>query len=96
MQCHNSRIGALGILWYIIWVVVVRSSPDKDRFLKKDELDYIQSSVSLAKQSKRVIPWRALLTSKAVYAIVASQAAMNWGFNTMLTHMPTFLAGLYA
>ncbi|KAJ6637399.1 Mothers against decapentaplegic like 4 [Pseudolycoriella hygida] len=84
--------GALGILWYTVWTIVVRSTPEKDRFISKDELIYIQSTVRVANKSKRIIPWKALLTSKAVYAIVASQAAMNWAFNTMLTHMPTFLS----
>lgn len=74
-------------------MIVVRSTPEKDRFISKDELDYIQRTVSLPSK-KRAIPWKALLTSRAVYAIVASQAALNWGFNTMLTHMPTFLAGM--
>lgn len=73
-------------------MVVVRSSPDKDRFITKYELDYIQSTVSVPTKNKRIIPWKALLTSRAVYAIVISQAALNWGFNTMLTHMPSFLA----
>lgn len=91
---NNLRTGGLGVLWYVIWVMVVRSSPDKDRYISHDELVYIQSTVSVPSKSKRIIPWKALLTSKAVYAIVTSQAALNWGFNTMLTHMPTFLAGL--
>ncbi|XP_037027085.1 sialin-like isoform X1 [Bradysia coprophila] len=76
---------------YFVWIVVVRSSPDKDRYISNDELVYIQSTVTTSK-NKRIIPWKALLTSKAVYAIVASQSAMNWCFNTMLTQMPTFLA----
>lgn len=76
----------------MFYVLVVKSSPDKDRFISKNELDYIQTTVSVASKNKRIIPWKALLTSKAVYAIVISQAALNWGFNTMLTHMPTFLA----
>lgn len=86
--------GGLGVLWYIIWVLVVKSSPDKDRYISNDELVYIQSTVSLSSKNERIIPWKALLTSQAVYAIVISQAALNWGFNTMLTHMPTFLSGL--
>lgn len=90
---YENQSGALGLLWYAVWLLVVRSSPDKDRFISNDELVYIQRTVNPPNQSKRIIPWKALLTSKAVYAIVCSQAAFNWGFNTMLTHMPTFLAG---
>lgn len=74
----------------------MRSSPEKDRFISKDELRYIQSTVSVEKDSTRVIPWKSMLTSKPVYGLTAAQFALNWGYNTMLTQMPTFLAGLLA
>jgi len=73
---------------------VVRSSPDKDRFISKDELRYIQETVSVEKEGKRKIPWKSLLTSKPVYAIVVAFFSANWGFITMLSQMPTFLSGL--
>lgn len=76
-----------------MWIIVVRSAPHKDRFISKDELRYIQSTVSVEKEGKREIPWKSLITSKPVYGITAAQFALNWGYNTMLTQMPTFLAG---
>lgn len=84
--------GALGVLWHIVWIIFIRSAPHKDPFISKDELHYIQSKVSVEKVGKRVIPWKALLTSKPVYGITAAQFAVNWGFNTMIAQMPTFLS----
>lgn len=75
-------------------MLVVRKSPDKDRFISKDELDYIQSTVSNVDDNKQSIPWKSILTSKPVYAITASHTAENWGYYTMITQMPMFLAGL--
>lgn len=75
-------------------MIVVRSEPAKDRFISKDELIYIQSTVSVAIENKRNIPWKSILKSRPVYAIVMSQFATNWALNTMLTHMPAFLSGL--
>lgn len=72
----------------------MRSSPEKDRFISNDELLYIQSTISVEKEGERVIPWKSLLTSRPVYALTAAQFALNWGYNTMLTQMPSFLAGL--
>ncbi len=50
--------------------------------------------VSVEKDEKKSIPWKSIITSKPVLAITAAQFAMNWGYNTMLTQMPTFLSGL--
>ena len=36
-------------------------------------------------------PWRAILTSPAVLAIIIGHFANNWGFYTLLTCLPTFL-----
>lgn len=85
--------GGLGVLWHISWVVIVKSSPDKDRFISKDELAYIQSNTSDADEKLKIIPWKSLLSSKPVYAITASHTTDNWGFYTLLTQMPSFLTG---
>lgn len=78
----------------MLWILVVRSSPDRDRFITTDELRYIQSTVDIEKYDKRVIPWKLLLTSKPVYAITAAEFSLSWGYNTLVTQMPTFFAGL--
>lgn len=71
----------------------MRSSPDRDPFISDDELQYIQSTVDVEKEDKKIVPWKSLLTSPPVYAITVAQVSLNWGDNTMLTQMPTFLAG---
>lgn len=72
----------------------MRSSPDRDPYISNDELQYIQSTVDVEQEEKKVIPWKLFLTSRPVYAITIAQVALNWGDNTMLTQMPTFLDGL--
>ncbi len=88
---QNFHTGGLGVLWYVVWLITVRSSPDRDPFISDDELKYIQSTVDVEEEIKRVIPWKSFLTSKPVYAITIAQISLNWGDNTMLTQMPSFL-----
>ena len=38
-------------------------------------------------------PWRAMLTSRAVWAIIIAHFAENWGFYTLLTGLPMFMRG---
>lgn len=87
--------GGLGVLWHIVWTFTVKSSPNKDRFISINELKYIQSTVSVEREGNRVIPWKSLLTSKPVYAMIAAQFALDWGSTTMITLMPSFLAGSF-
>lgn len=89
-------LGTIGCIWYICWLIVVRRRPSDDKYISKDELRYIQECLD-SSQSKNAAhikhPWKDIFTSKAVYAICASHFAENWGFYTMLTQLPTFLAG---
>lgn len=85
--------GTIGCIWFILWLIIVREGPEKDRFISSDELRYIQETLQTTGKEKLVYPWRAIFTSKAVYAIAASHFSENWGFYTLLTQLPTFLKG---
>lgn len=90
-------LGAIGCIWYIFWVIIVRSGPEDDKYITKDELRYIQESLGASQNSSHSSikhPWKEIFTSKPVYAIIASHFAENWGFYTMLTQLPSFLAGM--
>lgn len=86
--------GTIGCIWYIFWVLIVRESPAKDKFISKDELRYIQESIGSRNSAEVKHPWKSIFTSKAVYAICASHFAENWGFYTLLTQLPSFLKGM--
>lgn len=86
-------IGTIGCIWFIFWVIIVREGPEKDKFISKDELEYIQRSLGTTKRPEIKHPWKDIFTSKAVYAISASHFAENWGFYTLLTQLPSFLRG---
>lgn len=85
--------GAIGCVWFIAWIIIVREGPEKDRFISKDELRYIQESLNQKGKETLVYPWKDIFTSSAVYAICASHFAENWGFYTLLTTLPMFLKG---
>ncbi|VDK44102.1 unnamed protein product [Anisakis simplex] len=42
----------------------------------------------------KLIPWRQILTSKAVWAIIVAHFCENWGFYMMLTSLPRILEDL--
>lgn len=83
--------GGIGCVWYILWVLVVRAGPSQDRFCSEDETRYIEETIGHKGKPNVKHPWKAIFTSTAVYAIVASHFSENWGFYTLLTQLPTFL-----
>lgn len=86
--------GAIGVAWFVAWTIIVKKSPQEDPFISEEEKNYIVYKLGNAKQnSASNPPWKAILTSTAVWAIVASHFSENWGFYTLLTQLPTFLNG---
>ena len=86
--------GALGCVWFVAWTIIVKKCPEDDPFISEEEKNYIVQKLGNQKQSEiPPPPWKAILTSTAVWAIVASHFSENWGFYTLLTQLPTFLNG---
>jgi hypothetical protein len=40
------------------------------------------------------VPWRSILTSVPVWALVLTHMAQNWGFYTLLTELPTYMKNI--
>lgn len=86
--------GAIGLIWFIMWTIIVRKSPQDDPFISEEEKSYIMHKLGTKLNEKPPpVPWRSIMTSTAVYAVIVSHCAENWGFYTLLTQLPTFLSG---
>lgn len=86
--------GVIGVLWFIFWVIVVRRNPEQDRYITKEELQYIKASIGAVRDKKPSVPWKSILTSKHTYAIYVANTAETWGLYTLITQLPTFLKGM--
>ncbi|XP_053602667.1 vesicular glutamate transporter 1 isoform X1 [Plodia interpunctella] len=89
--------GIMGLVWTTLWWLVVKESPEKDPHITPAELKYIQDSrgTQAVVGSQIRHPWRAMLTSSAVWAIVCAHFSENWGFYTLLTFLPTFMKDVF-
>lgn len=86
--------GALGVVWFIAFWIVVTDLPKNDRWISDGELEYIESTLGDGDLKKINHPWKQIFTSKAVWALVFAHFCDNWGFYTFLTQLPKFLKGL--
>ena len=86
-------VGLLALFWCLLWWIMVEDSPDQDRKITDQELEYLQNTIGLTERqmSDAPPPWRAMLTSRPVWAIIIAHFTENWGFYTLLTCLPMFL-----
>jgi len=84
--------GLIALLWCLMWWWFVEDSPDQDRSITDQELEYLQNTIGVTDREVACSPpWRAMLTSKPVWAIIIAHFTENWGFYTLLTSLPMFM-----
>ncbi|XP_033214215.1 sialin-like isoform X2 [Belonocnema kinseyi] len=85
--------GAIGVLWFLIWVVICYNNPSEHPFISESELKYLQDRLSAHTHKKPPsTPWKHLLTSVPVWALIAAQIGHDWGFFTMVTDLPKYMS----
>ncbi|KAI4903222.1 hypothetical protein NFI96_021620 [Prochilodus magdalenae] len=89
--------GAVGLLWFILWTFLVSSSPSLHRRISETERTYITASLrNELSPTSDYIPWKAILTSLPLWAIVVAHFSYNWTFYTLLTLLPTYMNDVLA
>ncbi|XP_055704456.1 sialin-like isoform X2 [Phlebotomus papatasi] len=85
--------GSLGFIWAVLFVIVVKSSPEVDPFISLKEKIFIQqslSSISHTSSTNYKIPLRAILTSSAVWSIALISYSTAWGGTIFFNQLPRF------
>lgn len=85
--------GIATVFWYVFWLGFVRSGPENDRLMSEGEKNFIIESLKGQKTNIK-IPWRALFTSGPVYTIAFTHFCFNWGYYTLLTELPRYMASV--
>jgi ACS family hexuronate transporter-like MFS transporter len=82
--------GAVGFAWILVWWFLY-DEPDKQRWLKKPELDYIRSGQPQTVEKAVKMPWLSLFKYRSVwaYVIASTLAGPAWGFYQFF--VPDFL-----
>ncbi|KAK2524055.1 Slc17a5 [Columba guinea] len=83
--------GALGVLWFFFWMWLVSDTPETHRSISHAEREYILSSLKDQLSTQKSVPWRPMLESLPLWAIVVAHFSYNWTFYTLLTLLPTYM-----
>ncbi|XP_063225600.1 putative inorganic phosphate cotransporter isoform X2 [Bacillus rossius redtenbacheri] len=84
--------GAVGTVWSVAFLWLVFESPDEHPRIADDEKKYITSSVwGSAGVSSPPVPWKSILRSLPFWAILMAHMGQNYGYETLMTELPTFM-----
>ena len=86
--------GASGLIWCILWLFLVYDSPKKHPRITNAEKKYIEQSIEDYQSTlslPKTVPWKGILSSKAVWSVTLAHLASNWGVNQLNTLLPTYL-----
>ncbi len=83
--------GTLGLAWAAAWHAWYRDRPDDHASVDAGELAWIQQDGVRPDGRDVKTPWRALVTSRNLYAICAMYFAFGYGLYFYFTWLPTYL-----
>ncbi|XP_064480573.1 sialin-like isoform X2 [Ornithodoros turicata] len=87
--------GVIGILWFVLWALLVHNSPQEHPRISQEERIYIETNQGDEhKRETLAIPWRAVLTSLPFWALMLAHFGQNWGAYTLLTELPSYLKNI--
>lgn len=84
--------GALGVLWFIVWTALCYSNPDVHPFIREAEKNYLHEAMN--EHTHKVpppTPWRHIVTSVPIGALVAGKFGFAWGFYTLSSDLPKYM-----
>ena len=84
--------GFIAIIWCFFWFLLVTDSPMDHPRISQNEKNYIKTSLADDRTETNIqsLPWRKILTSVPVWAIVAAHTTESWGWTIFVTTLPTY------
>ncbi|XP_068633122.1 putative inorganic phosphate cotransporter isoform X1 [Battus philenor] len=84
--------GIIGTVWCLAFLFLVSEDPEVCPRIKEAEKKYILSSLwGAAGSSSPPIPWCKILMSMPFWAIMLAHMGQNYGYETLMTELPTFM-----
>lgn len=85
--------GGIGVLWFVIWVLICYNNPYEHPFISERERKFLHERMNEHTHTKPPpVPWRHMLTSVPVWALIAAQVGHDWGFFTLVTDLPKYMS----
>ncbi|KAM7352154.1 uncharacterized protein ACRADG_004794 [Cochliomyia hominivorax] len=86
--------GGLGVVWFIFFCFLCFSDPASHPYIKPSEREYLEREMGSIVRNDNLppTPWKAILTSMPMIALVCAQIGHDWGFYIMVTDLPKYMS----
>ena len=83
--------GGVGFVWCALWFWRAYDDPRQDPKISAAELELLQSEAPVHDDSPAAsVPWRKLLSTPAIWALIVNHFCANWGFYMLLAWLPSY------
>eukprot|EP00092_Neocalanus_flemingeri_P024646 GFUD01026731.1.p1 GENE.GFUD01026731.1~~GFUD01026731.1.p1 ORF type:complete len:504 (+),score=120.85 GFUD01026731.1:68-1579(+) len=82
--------GTTGLLWCLMFYVLIYSTPEDHPRITKGELEYLRGREP-AKKRKLKVPWLAMLKSSAVHALWITHICSAFGYYLLIINLSLFV-----
>ncbi|XP_015588670.1 putative inorganic phosphate cotransporter isoform X2 [Cephus cinctus] len=87
--------GSIAILWFIIFTIICYNNPNEHPFVSEREKKFLHGFMKEHTHNKvPAVPWRHIMTSKPLWALIFAQIGHDWGFFTMITDLPKYMSSV--
>jgi ACS family sodium-dependent inorganic phosphate cotransporter len=87
--------GTFGVVWFLLWIFLCYNNPREHPFISEEEAKYLDERMSEHTHKKPPpVPWRHILRSAPLWALIAAQIGHDWGFFTMVTDLPKYMSSV--
>ena len=78
--------GSFALVWFVFWVLLVYDTPEQHPFITAEERDFIVTAIGSGQDNARRLPmpWKEVLSSPPVWALIVANFCNSWGFFTFL------------
>lgn len=86
--------GVAGVIWAVFWFSLTFEKPAFHPTISQEEKKYIEDAIGHVSSSHPTfhsIPWKAIITSKPVWAIIVANFARSWTFYLLLQNQLTYM-----
>ncbi|XP_046751153.1 sialin-like [Diprion similis] len=87
--------GTLGVVWFLAWILLCSNHPDSHPFISDQEKKYLHDAmVEHTQKETGPTPWRQILTSVPMWALIVVNISEGFGFNMISTDLPKYMSSV--
>lgn len=74
--------------------LICYSNPGSHPFIKDEEKEFLERELGVLKRDRNLppVPWKAIITSAPMLALICAQIGHDWGFFIMVTDLPKYMS----